>query len=79
MPFLGSPIVVDTARDGYRLTSVKNGVHFDVNADGTPERTAWTRRDSDDAFLAMDRNGNGRIDDGTRVVRQSHARVRGPG
>ena len=65
--FLGSPIIVDTARDGYRLTSVANGVYFDVNADGTPERTAWTRRDSDDAFLAMDRNGNGRIDDGTEL------------
>ena len=67
MPFLGSPIIVDTGRDGYRLTSVKNGVHFDLNADGTPELTAWTRRDSDDAFLAMDRNGNGRIDDGTEL------------
>ena len=65
--FLGSPIIVDTGRDGYRLTSVKNGVHFDLNADGTPELTAWTRRDSDDAFLAMDRNGNGRIDDGTEL------------
>ena len=65
--FLGSPIIVDTARDGYRLTSAANGVYFDVNADGTPERTAWTRRDSDDAFLAMDRNGNGRIDDGTEL------------
>ena len=31
-------------------SSVKNGVHFDLNADGTPELTAWTRRDSDDAF-----------------------------
>jgi hypothetical protein len=61
------PLIVDTARDGYRLTSVENGVRFDLNADGIPERVAWTRRDSDDAFLAMDRNGNGRIDDGTEL------------
>lgn len=61
------PIIVDTNRDGYRLTSVEDGVLFDLNADGTPERVAWTERDSDDAFLVMDRNGNGRIDDGTEL------------
>ena len=65
--FLGSPIIVDAARDGYRLTSAAKGVRFDVNADGVAELTAWTRRDSDDAFLAMDRNGNGSIDDGTEL------------
>ena len=62
-----SPLIVDTARDGYRLTSVDNGVRFDLNADGVPEQVAWTRRDSDDAFLALDRNGNGRIDDGSEL------------
>ena len=61
------PLIVDTARDGYKLTSVEDGVRFDLNADGTPEQVAWTRRDSDDAFLALDRNGNGRIDDGTEL------------
>lgn len=61
------PLIVDTARDGYRLTSVENGVRFDLNADGVPEQVAWTRRDSDDAFLVMDRNGNGQIDDGTEL------------
>ena len=61
------PFIVDTARDGYRLTSVDNGVRFDLNADGVPEQVAWTRRDSDDAFLALDRNGNGRIDDGSEL------------
>jgi hypothetical protein len=63
----GSPIIVDTRRDGYRLTSVDRGVRFDLNADGTPELVAWTRADSDDAFLAMDRNGNGLIDDGSEL------------
>jgi hypothetical protein len=61
------PLIVDTARDGYKLTSVENGVRFDLNADGVPEQVAWTRRESDDAFLAMDRNGNGRIDDGSEL------------
>jgi hypothetical protein len=61
------PLIVDTARDGYKLTSVDKGVRFDLNADGVPEQVAWTRRDSDDAFLVMDRNGNGRVDDGSEL------------
>ena len=59
-----SPIIFDLARDGYQLTSVADGVRFDLDADGLPELVAWTRTDSDDAFLALDRNGNGLIDDG---------------
>ncbi len=62
-----SPIIVDTARNGYALTSVAGGVWFDLDADGVPERVAWTARDSDDEFLAMDRNGNGVIDDGSEL------------
>ena len=61
------PLIVDTARDGYKLTSVDNGVRFDLNADGVPEQVAWTRRDSDDAFLVLDRNGNGLVDNGTEL------------
>jgi hypothetical protein len=61
------PLIVDTGRNGYRLTSVDDGVRFDLNADGIPEQVAWTRRDSDEAFLALDRNGNGRIDDGSEL------------
>jgi hypothetical protein len=63
----GSPIIIDTARNGYHLTSTNDGVRFDLDADGSPELVAWTRTDSDDAFLAMDRNGNGRIDDGSEL------------
>jgi hypothetical protein len=65
--WLGCPILIDTARDGYRLTSVEDGVLFDLDADGTPEPIAWTRPDSDDGWLAMDRNGNGVIDNGREL------------
>jgi hypothetical protein len=46
---------------------VYDGVLFDINADGRPDRVAWTEGTSDVGFLAMDRNHNGRIDNGSEL------------
>jgi hypothetical protein len=59
-----SPVVVDINGDGIKLTDAAAGVLFDTGGDGTPDRIAWTEADSDDAWLALDRNANGQIDDG---------------
>jgi len=52
----------------YRLTSPQEGVAFDVDGDGIRERVAWTERGVSLAFLAIDRNHNGVIDDGTELI-----------
>jgi hypothetical protein len=62
-----SPIILDIAGNGVNLTDANNGVAFDINSDGDMEHIAWTSIGSDDAFLALDRNGNSRIDSGIEL------------
>lgn len=63
------PLLIDAERDGkveYAPLSPA-GATFDWNADGIAENTAWVVG-SRDALLAVDVDGNGRIDNGREVV-----------
>jgi hypothetical protein len=62
-----APLVVDTKGNGFKFTTAKAGVWFDIDADGVRELVGWTQKSSDDAWLAMDRNENGVIDNGSEL------------
>jgi hypothetical protein len=60
-----TPLALDLDGNGVRTLSSITGAVFDVNADGRAENVGWLS--TSDAWLALDRNGNGLIDDGSEL------------
>jgi len=60
-----TPIALDLDGNGVHTLSANVGAVFDVNADGRAESVGWLS--ASDAWLALDRNGNGLIDDGSEL------------
>ena len=65
------PLTFDLDSDGLETVGVnnKNPVFFDHDADGVKTATGWIA--PDDGFLVLDRDGNGKIDDGTELFGDS--------
>ncbi|WP_297922513.1 calcium-binding protein, partial [uncultured Campylobacter sp.] len=61
----GSPIVIDLNNDGINTLSLDYTRNFDLDNNGFAEATGWIQKD--DALLAYDRNGNGKIDNGSEL------------
>ncbi|HEY2169618.1 MAG TPA: hypothetical protein VGJ30_08335 [Candidatus Angelobacter sp.] len=62
-----SPIIIDTAGNGFQLTSAREGVQFDITGTRKPIQIAWTAQGSMNAFLVFDRNNDGLINSGAEL------------
>lgn len=69
------PIVLDLDDDGIELSSYRDGALFDITASGRNVQTAFVT--GGDAFLALDRNGNGTIDNGAELFGDQRGAVNG--
>nr|WP_313408409.1 hypothetical protein [Pseudomonas sp.] len=69
------PLVLDLAGNGFSTSGLNRPVRFDMDADGRIDSISAPT--GDDALLALDRNGNGRIDDGRELFGDQHGATNG--
>lgn len=60
-----SPIVIDLSNDGINSHALNYTINFDLDNNGFKEATGWVS--GDDALLAIDKNNNGIIDNGSEL------------
>lgn len=66
----GDPIVLDLDGDGIELSNYQQGARFDLTGSGLAQQVAFVR--GGDAFLALDRNGDGQINSGLELFGEQH-------
>ncbi len=57
-----TPLILDLDGNGVQTLSIAAGVQFDIRGEGKSVQTGWV--DAHDGLLALDRNGDGVINDG---------------
>ena len=59
------PIIIDLNKNGITSTKLNNTTYFDHDNNNFKEASSWI--DKGDAFLALDKNNNGLIDNGNEL------------
>ena len=59
--------MIDVEGNGIALSDADDGVEFDLDGNGVRSKLGWTLAGSDDAWLALDRNGNALVDSGLEL------------
>lgn len=62
-----TPIVINFANGSYRLSGAESPVVFDFYGNGAPVRMGWTAEGTDTAFLCLDRDYSGAIENGSEL------------
>ncbi|MBV8833343.1 MAG: RICIN domain-containing protein [Acidobacteriaceae bacterium] len=62
-----TPLVIDAFDNGFHFTDISHGVRFRVTPNGPLVQMSWPDYRARNGWLALDRNGNGVIDDFTEL------------
>jgi hypothetical protein len=69
------PLALDLAGNGFSTRGLNDSISFDLDGDGQLEQ--MSAPSGDDALLALDRNGNGQIDNGRELFGDQHGASNG--
>jgi hypothetical protein len=72
---LRDPLALDLNNDGITTISANSGIMFDHNNSGIRYGTGWIN--PNDGWLALDRNGNGKIDSGRELFGDNTRKLSG--
>jgi len=72
---VATPLVLDLNGDGIHTVGIGAGVKFDLNATGQATNVGWVS--AQDGFLALDRNHDGKINDGSELFGTSTVMANG--
>ena len=64
--FYRDPLIIDMGQDGFHMRSDRL-INFDFDGTGQPITTQWVAPNGNEAFVFIDLNRNGQIDNGTEL------------
>ncbi|WP_280513962.1 calcium-binding protein [Ruminiclostridium herbifermentans] len=62
---ISDPVILDLDGNGIEISTLENGVNFDLDNNGFAEKIQWVN--NKDGILCRDLDGNGKIDNGSEV------------